>query len=136
MVLETQLYFESHVTIEPVFDELDDMECTLCGGCLIERDHAMSSCPGPKTPLEKVKGIARDHGFKVAELLMQRRKADTQERSKDDTFCTARSKSYEDIHNRTVGLIVDLKAAGFKVWRYKIEDTIMDSKHNDALNIL
>jgi hypothetical protein len=35
-----------------------------------------------------------------------------------------------------VALITDLKAADFKVWRYKIEDTICDSRSEDVLKIL
>jgi hypothetical protein len=29
-------------------DDPYDMECPICGGCLIERDHARSWCPGPE----------------------------------------------------------------------------------------
>jgi len=137
MVLETQLYFEAHVTIEPVFDD----PCEVCQGCgVVPPGRECTVCNGEgkltSSDLGAVKQIAKSHGFKVADLLMQKRKADTQERSKDDTFCTARSKSYEDIHGRTVGLIVDLKSAGFKVWRYKIEDTVLDSKYSDVLGLL
>ena len=121
MVLETQLYFESHVTIEPVFDD----ECFKCFG----HNDCISK-------LQRVQEVCKSHGFKLAELLMQKRRESSQDRSKDDTFCTGRSKSYEDIHNRMVGLIVDLKSDGFKVWRYKIEDIIMDSKQNDILGLL
>ena len=135
MVLETQLYFESHVTIEPVF-EYDDIECNNCGLCLIERDHAKSNCPGPTSDIDKVKQISREYGFKVADLLMQKRAEDSAERSRHDTFTTGRSKSYEDIHTRMVGLIKALQKAGFKVWRYKIEDTVLDSKMGDLLRLL
>jgi hypothetical protein len=34
--------------------EFDPLECALCGGCLIERDHAMSRCPGPSENPELV----------------------------------------------------------------------------------
>ena len=108
MVPETKLYFECHVTIEPVFDE----------------------------KLELARMISRDFGFKVADLLMKKRKGDAEERSQHDTFTTGRSKSYPDIHERMVGLIKALKSADFKVWRYKIEDTLLDSKQNDSLELL
>lgn len=35
-----------------------------------------------------------------------------------------------------ISLIFELKAAGFKVYRYKIEDTLLDSKSIDTLSIL
>lgn len=34
--------------------EWDDIECPICGWCLIERDHAMSTCPGPQSPEQVV----------------------------------------------------------------------------------
>lgn len=37
---------------DPGDDVDDDIECNRCGGCLIERDHAMSNCPGPVQPGE------------------------------------------------------------------------------------
>lgn len=38
-------FSDTHVAT--VDDDDGDIECPLCGGCLIERDHARSSCPGP-----------------------------------------------------------------------------------------
>lgn len=100
------LYLEAHVTIEPVFDE--------------RRDQATE--------------IAKRHGFKLAHLLMQKRSTDTPERSKHDTFMTGHSKTLHDIQTRLHSLIMDLKFNGFKVWRYKVEDTIFDSRHEDIFN--
>jgi hypothetical protein len=37
--------------------------------------------------------------------------------------------------NRTAGLINESVAAGFKIWRYKIEKAVIDSRHEDALNL-
>jgi hypothetical protein len=34
--------------------QYDGIECPLCGGCLIERDHSMSMCQGPTVPLHLV----------------------------------------------------------------------------------
>jgi len=101
-------YYESHVTIEPVFDDR----------------------------LERAKRWADVCGFKVADLLMKKREADTEERSKNDTFMTTHSKDLTDIIGRTKTFIEGLKAAGFKVWRYKIEDITMDSRINDELSLL
>lgn len=104
----TDLYFECHVTIEPVFDE----------------------------KLALVTELAKGRHFRVADLLMRKRKEDTPERSKFDTFCTGHSKDYDDLSVRMQLLIDDLESAGFKVWRYKIENTLMDSKYSDVLGLL
>lgn len=96
----TDLYFEAHITIEPVFDQ----------------------------DLEQVRVIAGRYEFRVADLLMKKRKQDTAERSQYDTFCTTRSKLFEDIERRTKGCQEALEQAGFKVWRVKIENTLFDKR--------
>ena len=98
-------YYEAHLTTEPVFDQ----------------------------DLVLFKKICLDHKFHVAELLMQRRKTDSPDRSKNDAFCTSRSKSYHDIKTRAISLAKDLDAAGFVVWRYKIEFTLLDSRYDDSV---
>lgn len=102
------LYYESHITIEPVFD----MRLT----------HAAA--------------LAETHMFRIADLLMQKRKEDTAERSQFDTFMTGRHRSYAVLLQRMESLIEDLLKQGYVVWRYKIEATVIDSKHGDALNLL
>lgn len=104
----SKLYYEAHITIEPVFDE----------------------------DLARAKPFAELYGFRVAELLMKKREEGTETRSKYDTFMTGHGKEYYDIQNRTACLVKVLQDAGFKVWRYKIEDTILDSRSNDELNLL
>ena len=104
----SKMYYECHVTIEPIFD-----------------DRLMTA-----------QEIAKRHGFRVAELLMQRRKEDTQERSKDDTFMTGRSSLKDDLISRMRALMLELSSCGFMVWRYKIEDTIIDSKIDDVFGVL
>lgn len=94
----TELYFESHITIEPVFDE----------------------------QLFLFKQICDTQGFKAAELLMKKRSVDTPERSEYDTFCTARDVNYEVLLTRTLNLVQQLTNAGFDVWRYKLENTLLD----------
>lgn len=104
----TNLYFESHITIEPVYDErLDIFIC-----------------------------ISKKFGFKVADFLMKKRNIDTEERSKNDSFCSSRGSDYSEIRFRMLCLICELRAEKFKVWRYKIENTLMDSKYRDELSIL
>lgn len=100
-------YFESHITIEPIFDEV----------------------------LEKADNIAKKHKFQIADLLMQKRAKDTPERSKYDTFMTGRGVDYEDLCTRTEKCIKELQADGLTVWRYKIEDTLMDSKFHDVFRL-
>lgn len=91
-------YYESHITIEPVFGE----------------------------DLEKVAQLAREHSFKVADLLMQKRKTDTPVRSSKDTFCTGRGKDYSDLEGRMMDLAKAIRMAGFDVWRTKIEAILYD----------
>ena len=106
--MEAKHYFESHVTIDPVFDN--------------ERD--------------EVATIAVQHGFKLAKLLMQKRKEDTPEQSKHDTFMTGHGKQSGDITERTIALVKDLQAHKYKVRRYKIEDTVLDSRIDDEFGLL
>jgi hypothetical protein len=101
------LYLECHVTFEPVF-----------GNDLI-----------------RLSRIAASYGFKVADLLMQKRLSDTAERSKYDTFMTGHGQDMCHMLNRTAGLVNESVAAGFKIWRYKIEKAVIDSRHEDALNL-
>lgn len=98
------LYYESHVTVEPVFD----------------------------ARLEQLKFLCDLHGFRVADLLMQKRFSDAPERSRFDTFCSSRSVDLAVLETRMFGLVNACLNAGFKVWRYKIEDVILDSKVDDS----
>lgn len=101
-------YFEAHVTIEPIFDDR----------------------------LEMASQLALKNKFKIATLLMQKREEDTPTRSKYDTFMTGHGKQLDDIQSRVKALVEELRANNFTVWRYKIEDTVMDSRINDILEIL
>ena len=103
-----QHYYEAHVTVEPVFNDVRE-------GATV---------------------TAQQYGFKLAKLLMQKRIVDAPERSKYDTFMTAHGVNLEDITNRTKDLVTALQAAGLNVWRYKIEDTILDSRIKDELGLL
>lgn len=101
---DSRHYYEAHVTIEPVFEDR----------------------------LEKFKIICKDYKFHVATLLMQKRKEDSEERSKNDAFCTGRGISFSDTKNRMMQLVIRLEKEGFKVWRYKIESTLLDSRYDDS----
>lgn len=104
----SKLYYEAHITIEPVFDEHRRI----------------------------VSDIAQAYGFKLADLLMKKRSEDTEERSSKDTFMTGHSKSRLDIETRTRYTILYLQKLGYKVWRYKIEDTLLDSRTEDVFKLL
>ncbi len=106
--MNSLLYYEAHITIEPVFGER----------------------------LVEAKAICEEGAFRIAELLMRKRQEDTPERSKYDTFATSSGGNLLDIGIRTRDTVVALKLAGFKVWRYKIEDTLIDSRSHAALGIL
>jgi hypothetical protein len=99
------LYYESHITIEPVFDNDLDIFIKIC---------------------EKYK-------YRVADLLMQKRKEDSEERSKYDSFCTGHGQDYNYLRENMFSLIKDIQTAGFKVWRYKIEVIALDSRYNDSM---
>lgn len=102
------LYYECHVTIEPVFGER----------------------------LENFQAVCETENFHVAKLLMQKRAEDTPERSAKDSFCTGHSQDYGDIYTRMINLIHRLQEHGFQVWRYKIEDCVLDSRKEDSLCLL
>lgn len=104
----TALYYESHITIEPV-DE-DDRE--------------------------KIETIVNSCGFRLAKLLMQKRKVDTPERSKYDTFCTGHSTEEAKLIAHMIRCVKALQSAGYQVWRYKIECVTIDSRNEDQFNLL
>lgn len=99
------LYFESHITAEPVFE----------------------------TELDRFKAICEPFRFRVADLLMQKRAKDTPERSVFDTFCTGRGKDVEELTTRMLALVRELRSGGFRVWRYKLELAVIDSRVDDTL---
>lgn len=104
----TVLYYESHITIEPVFG-----------------DHRAV-----------VQNIVSQFGFKLADLLMKKREEDTEERSDKDTFMTAHGYNYDELLKRMSDSISALKAYGYKVWRYKIEIICLDSRNEDTLLLI
>ena len=98
------IYYEAHVTIEPVFD----------------------------SDLDWLQELCKDHKFRVATLLMQKRKEDTEERSKYDSFCTSHGLDYDVLKSNMFFLIEALQKSDFKVWRYKIEIITLDSRYDDS----
>lgn len=93
-------YYESHITIEPVFEER----------------------------LGRFQEVCRKHGFRAADLLMQKRKEETPVRSDKDTFCTGRGKSFDELKEQMLQLVSELREQGFDVWRQKIEAVLLDER--------
>jgi hypothetical protein len=91
-------YYESHVTIEPVFE----------------------------ARLEEFKELCMKFNFHVAKLLMQKNREETPSRSSKDSFCTGHSKDFTDLNRRMMGLVSILKNHKFSVYRYKIEAVLID----------
>lgn len=103
-----KLYYEGHITIEPIFGQR----------------------------LYEAQAIAKPFGFRVADLLMQKNRQDTPERSSKDTFMTGHDKWLENMGLRITNLVQSLLDADFQVWRYKVEDTMYDSRNSDTLRLL
>lgn len=99
------MYFEAHVTIEPVFEERFELFKTVCN----------------------------QFGFRAAELLMKKRKHDTPQRSTYDSFCTSRSDDVQEISTRMKEFMHELTKIGFQVWRFKVEQAIIDSRYDDSM---
>lgn len=99
--MESKLYYEVHVTIEPV-----------------EQDKYVL--------FEK---LAAAQGFWCSEWALKKENG-------YNFFATTRSKSYDGAYSRMYHLITSLAVRGFKVLRYKIEDTVLDSKIEDILGIV
>lgn len=95
-------YYECHITIEPVFDKR----------------------------LEKLKEVAAAYEFKVADLLMVKRKEDTPERSKFDTFMTSRNTEKGLLWHRADELIKTLQKLDYKVFRMKLEHCFFDQRYS------
>ena len=107
MSISESLYFESHITIDPVLE--DDAKIGL------------------------LRVLVKGQGFRIAELLMRNGSG---EHSREDSFMTGRSKDLPDLSLRTQNLVTQLKEFGFRVRRYKIESALVDSKVADTLNLL
>lgn len=104
------IYYEIHITLEPTYEGTAEAAI--------------------------VRKASELHRFKVAELLMQRRKEDTPERSKYDTFMTGHRPSMEESIKDTISIVNWLHDHGIKVWRYKIEDVKVDSRTDDIFMLL
>lgn len=95
-MLSDKMYFECHVTTEPV----------------------------EGVALETFRSLCEQHRFRPANLLMQ--KGAGLAPSDLDMFCTTRGDQLEDVQSRMRQLVDALRGAGLTVWRAKIEVAILD----------
>jgi hypothetical protein len=97
----TCLYYECHVTVDPVGDEAEALRLQI---------------------------IAKNHDFRVAKLLMS--KAGVMTVSTLDAFLTGRAgpREFNSLLNRMTSLCKELQQNGHNVRRYKIEAATLDSK--------
>ena len=100
------LYYEVHVTIDPAFDKL-----------------------------AKIKEVARVYKYKMADLLMVKNDGEEEQHVKD-MFFTTRTKDYRTAEMRVKEFCKCMKMLGVNVRRYKIEDTVLDSRSSDVFKIL
>lgn len=103
---KSQLYYEVHVTTDPVPESLRNVFL----------------------------GICERHGFRIASLLMEK-PGEGLVSYDGDAFCTARSRYYSEAENRMVALMLDLDKAGIVLRRYKIEDTLLDSRVENKFGV-
>ena len=81
---------------------------------------------------DDLKAMALAQGFRMGDLFMLK----GGERQQRDVFFTSRSREFADATRKTYDFTRSLKRAGYKVIRYKIEDTVMDSKIVDELGLV
>lgn len=82
--------------------------------------------------LTAAEAVCRRLGAKIADLVLLRGGA----KHDGDMFTTIRSSDMADAIGRMQSLIADLSGLGMKLRRYKLEYTLMDSRHHDALELL
>jgi hypothetical protein len=97
------LYYESHITVEPVFDD----------------------------GLRRLKAACTPFGFRISQFLLDKRPEDAAGRY--DAFCNGRSYSWTELERRMLACRTGLKQAGFAVRRHKIEATLVDSRYDGAV---
>jgi hypothetical protein len=96
------IYWECHVTISPVLDQVG---------------------------LDLLNSISTSYGFKLAKLVMI--KGGDESLSTKDSFMTSHAPSdkLDDLKNRMQLLCQQLESNSFQVWRFKIEGIVLDTKY-------
>lgn len=101
----SKMYFEAHVTTDPI----------------------------PATHAAAFRVITQECGFHIASLLMEK-PGEGLVSHDADAFCTGRGPDFEDLKSRTHDLCLKLVQVGIVVRRYKIEDTLLDSRVANTLH--
>lgn len=83
--------------------------------------------------LDEAKNLAKCCGFHMGDLLLMKK---DDERSHKDMFFTARSTTFACAKEVTEVFCGLLRKNGFNVLRYKIEDTVLDSRILDKFGLL
>jgi hypothetical protein len=83
------------------------------------------------TATKEVEAICTRRDFRLAKLLMA-----TGVPSVNDAFMTARDDSLVVLTRKMYDLLHDLREKGFIIRRYKVESTILDSRHDDSEFVL
>lgn len=87
----------------------------------------------PTSRLEELKQLVSGYGFRVADLYYD--KGGQLLPAEIDHFTSSRGKSVDELCERTKELVVALLTNDFYVKRYKIEDVVIDSRHEDSFNL-
>lgn len=99
-MLSRPIYYECHVTLEPV--ETEEQQYILDEWC-------------------------EAYEFKIAELFKDSKRKD---KHVLDSFCSTRGKDYEETKHRMNNFVDELVRRGFKVFRKKIEAVVYDERLN------
>lgn len=102
--LSDHMYYEAHITCEPMFDE---------------HEH------------ERFRQLCIEAHAKPAALFLRGRSRDTLQRSDIDSFATIRTTDLDMMYELLKACVRHLQNNGVKVWRYKVEKTLIDSKYGD-----
>lgn len=87
--------------------------------------------PVPESEREEVEAIAAQFDFRLAKLLMDKGQPNSK-----DAFMTVRSGDLDEIKGLVRRCVSRLSVCGYRVRRWKIEDTLFDSRAGDGLGDL
>lgn len=83
--------------------------------------------------VDELKRLAWDHSYHMADLVLMKGQRETWQ---GDMFITGRQDTLEASIDSVLDTVAALKAHGFQPIRYKIEDTVIDSRRDDRLQLL
>jgi len=93
--------------------------------------HVTVNPPASENERKTLEEFAINHQFRLSRLFMQKDMPST-----EDAFMTGHGTCYEDIILRTAALVSEMRDSGYVVRRYKIEQTLVDSKVCDSMRLL